>query len=81
MVGLITEDLVDDVLVGVVLRVQNDVLSTFATINTSRQPSIVRSFLQQRQILLVQESTGDGRNFLLTEFLLHRNVHTCVKAA
>ena len=81
MVGLITEDLVDDVLVGVVLRVQNDVLSTFATINTSRQPSIVRSFLQQRQILFVQESTGDGRNFLLTEFLLHRNVHTCVKAA
>lgn len=76
MVGLITEDLVDDVLVGVVLRVQNDVLSTFATINTSRQPSIVRSFLQQRQILLVQESTGDGRNFLLTEFLLHRNAHT-----
>lgn len=81
MVGLIAEDLVDDVLVGVVLRVQNDVLSTFATINTSRQPSIVRSFLQQRQILLVQESTGDGRNFLLTEFLLHRNAHTCVKAA
>ncbi len=76
MVGLIAEDLVDDVLVGVVLRVQNDVLSTFATINTSRQPSIVRSFLQQRQILLVQESTGDGRNFLLTEFLLHRNAHT-----
>lgn len=76
MVGLITEDLVDDVLVGVVLRVQNDVLSTFATINTSRQPSIVRSFLQQRQILFVQESTGDGRNFLLTEFLLHRNAHT-----
>ena len=81
MVGLITEDLVDDVLVGVVLRVQNDVLSTFDTINTSRQPSIVRSFLQQRQILFVQESTGDGRNFLLTEFLLHRNAHTCVKAA
>ena len=76
MVGLITEDLVDDVLVGVVLRVQNDVLSTFATINASRQPSIVRSFLQQRQVLLVQESTGDGRNFLLTEFLLHRNAHT-----
>lgn len=76
MVGLITEDLADDVLVGVVLRVQNDVLSTFATINTSRQPSIVRSFLQQRQILFVQESTGDGRNFLLTEFLLHRNAHT-----
>lgn len=76
MVGLITEDLVDDVLVGVVLRVQNDVLSTFATINTSRQPSIVRSFLQQRQVLFVQESTGDGRNFLLTEFLLHRNAHT-----
>lgn len=76
MVGLITEDLVDDVLVGVVLRVQNDILSTFATINTSRQPSIVRSFLQQRQILFVQESTGDGRNFLLTEFLLHRNAHT-----
>ena len=76
MVGLITEDLVDDVLVGVVLRVQNDVLSTFATINTSRQPSIVRSFLQQRQILFVQESTGDGGNFLLTEFLLHRNAHT-----
>lgn len=76
MVGLIAEDLVDDVLVGVVLRVQNDVLSTFATINTSRQPSIVRSFLQQRQILFVQESTGDGRNFLLTEFLLHRNAHT-----
>lgn len=81
MVGLITEDLVDDVLVGVVLRVQNDVLGTFATINASRQSSIVRSFLQQRQVLLVQESTGDGWNFLLTEFLLHRNAHTCVKAA